>query len=95
MLVRLRARQPELAGWLWAFLDSDAGYTLLRRLPYGGSIPHLDEAITRSVLIPLTDDADMRRLSVDVLGALEQRDQALAMERRARLLVECAIEGSA
>lgn len=93
MLVRLRAHDQSLAGWLWAFLDSDPGYTLLRRLPYGGSIPHLDEAVTRSVVLPLAEDAEMRKVSADVLRALDQRDEALTLERRARRLVEEAIEG--
>jgi type I restriction enzyme S subunit len=95
MLVRLRARDESLSGWLWAFLDSDAGYSLLRRLPYGGSIPHLDETAMRGVLLPLAGEAEMRALSADVLRALSQRDEAVDIERSARRLVEEAIEGVA
>jgi len=95
MLVRIRPFDRGLTGWLWAFLDSEAGYSLLRRLPYGGSIPHLDEAVTKTVLIPLAGQKEMEKLSADVLGALDQRGKALELERRARRLVEETIEGGA
>jgi len=95
MLVRLRAADPELIGYLWAFLDSDVGYSLVRRLPFGGSIPHLDENGLRQVPMPLMDESEMRSISRSVLQALNDRDDALDLEREARRIVEKWLEQAA
>jgi type I restriction enzyme S subunit len=92
MLVRLRAADSELAGYLWAFLDSETGYSLLRRLPYGGSIPHVDEGFMRRVPVPLLGGNEMRNISKSVLAALEEREHALELEREARRIVERFVE---
>jgi type I restriction enzyme S subunit len=94
MLVRLRAADLELTGYLWAFLDSEAGYALVRRLPYGGSIPHLDETFMRRVPIPLMKPDDMKEISTSVLQALKDRDVALELEWQARRIVEQFVEGA-
>jgi type I restriction enzyme, S subunit len=95
MLVRLRASDPELIGYLWAFLDSDIGYSLVRRLPFGGSIPHLDENSVRRIPIPLMDMSEMRSISRSVLQALDARDDALDLEREARGIIEKSLEEAA
>lgn len=65
----------------------------MRRLPYGGSIPHVDEGGMKSIVIPLADQETMEALSRTVLFALEQREKALELEIRARQLVEEKIGG--
>lgn len=92
MLVRLNLHDPDLAGYLFAFLDSPAGYTLLTRLPYGGSIPHFDEAGIANVPIPLMDEEGMRAISQKVLSAFDARDEALDCELEARTIIESIIE---
>lgn len=91
MLVRLNTHEPELAGYLYAYLDSSAGYTQISRLPFGGSIPHLDEKGISSVPVPLMPKAEMLSLGEKVLTAMSSRDEALALERQARELIEEAI----
>jgi type I restriction enzyme, S subunit len=86
--------RPRTDRVLWAFLDSEAGYALVRRLPYGGSIPHIDESFMRGVPVPLMGVSEMKLISRNVLGALKGRDQALDLEREARRTVERFIEGT-
>jgi type I restriction enzyme S subunit len=95
MLVRLNAKDPKLAGYLFAFLQSEAGYRQIACLTYGGSIPHLDENGIASVVIPLMPDDEMRQISKTVINALDDRDEALSLELEARKLVEQAIEEAA
>ena len=92
MLVRLIAKKTELAGYLFAFLDSDIGYSQVIRLPFGGSIPHFTENNIGTVLMPLMPESEMKAISKSVLEAFEKRDQALKLEKKARAMVEFAIE---
>lgn len=92
MLVRLNAKDPGLAGYLFAFLQSEAGYRQIACLTYGGSIPHLDENGIATVVMPLMLDDEMRQISKTVIKALDDRDEALSLELEARKLVEKAIE---
>ena len=94
MLVRLNLKDPEIAGYLYAYIDSIAGYTQISRLPYGGSIPHFDEKGISSILVPLLPKEDILRISNMVLNAFEERDQALNFELQARKLVEDKISYS-
>jgi type I restriction enzyme S subunit len=95
MLVRLKTHEPDLAGYLYAYIDSFAGYEQIARLPYGGSIPHFDEKGISSVPVPLMPRQEMLRISRKVLSAFDARDEALDCERAARSLVEQAIEKGA
>ena len=92
MLVRLRAQSLECTAYLFGFLQSDTAYRQLAVLTYGGSIPHLDVAGIKSVIVPLLADEESEQVGAQVLQAVGGRDQALTLERNARALVERAIE---
>jgi type I restriction enzyme S subunit len=91
MLVRLIPRNCKMAGYLFAFLDSDIGYSQIIRLPFGGSIPHFTESDIGTVLIPLMPENEMLAISSRVLEAFSKRDKALSLEKEARALIEKAI----
>lgn len=96
MLCRLRTAERERTAYLFGFLNSNAAQTQIRVLTYGGSIPHFDEAGISTVVVPLLgDDVHVEALGKRVLRALDGRDDALALERQARALVERAIEEAA
>lgn len=90
MLVRLNTDSVERSAYLFGFLQSDAAYRQIACLPYGGSIPHFDEAGIASVMMPLLDEQST--IEDLVLGAVRARDRALSAEREARRIVEQAIE---
>jgi type I restriction enzyme S subunit len=92
MLVRLNAEELSRSAYLYSFLQSDAAYLQIACLPYGGSIPHLDEGGIATVIVPLLPDNEMEKVSLAALAALESRDRALGMERKARRIVESVIE---
>ncbi|OGP93184.1 MAG: hypothetical protein A2156_08515 [Deltaproteobacteria bacterium RBG_16_48_10] len=92
MLIRLKPKDPSMNGYLFAFLASNAGYTQMAALPYGGAIPHFDERNIGSVVIPLIDEPEMRSLSKEVERIQKGRDEALSLERNAREVVEESIE---
>ena len=92
MLVRLRSQSLESTAYLFGFLQSDAAYRQLAVLTYGGSIPHLDVAGIKSVIVPLLAKEESEQIGGQVLEAVDGRDQALTLDRDARALVEGAIE---
>jgi type I restriction enzyme S subunit len=95
MFVRLNAHDERLAGYLFAFLSSEAGYALLTKLPYGGSIPHLNASQVADMPIPLLDDHLMDRVSALILKANKNRDHAIDLENEASAIVEHTIAGGA
>jgi type I restriction enzyme S subunit len=91
MLVRLNTHEKDMAGYLYAYISSLAGHTVISKFPYGGSIPHMDERGISSVPVPLLAKAEMLALSEQVLRALSARDDALDLELKARAMIEEAI----
>ena len=92
MLVRCVAKEPELSGYLFAFLDSDIGYAQIIKLPFGGSIPHFTEVNIGTVIMHIMDKQEMLSGSHSVLNAFSKRDDAFRLERQARSMIEEAIE---
>jgi type I restriction enzyme, S subunit len=92
MLVRLKAATEEATAYLFGFLQSETAYRQIASLPYGGSIPHFDEAGISTVILPLLPHKDRRRIAQEVLSALGARDDALSAERKGRAIVQAAIE---
>ena len=91
-MVRLRSQSLESTAYLFGFLQSDAAYRQLAVLTYGGSIPHLDVAGIKSVIVPLLGAGESEQIGAQVLQAVDGRDQALTLDREALALVERAIE---
>lgn len=95
MLVRLKSEAKEDTAYLFGFLQSGVAFRQIASLPYGGSIPHFDEAGIASVILPLLPSNERREIARRVLNAVESRDEAHDAEREARGLVEMAIEKGA
>ncbi len=94
MLCRLKTPEPIRTAYLFGFLRSELAYQQIKRLTFGGSIPHFDESGIGDVLIPLLDgESGIANIGAVVLAAVGDRDKALACERLARGLVERKIEG--
>lgn len=94
MLVRLKIRDRVRAGYLYGYLQSDAAYRQIASLTYGGSIPHLDERLLGTVIVPELAESEIVQIGETVLRALDDRDRALDLEREARKTIEQAIEGA-
>lgn len=95
MLVRLRAKTLEDTAYLYGYLQSNAAYKQIASLTYGGSIPHFDEAGMSTVLVPVLEKGLRKQLAKKTLQAVQNRDHALVLDRKARTLVEQAIEQAA
>lgn len=95
MLVRLICDDIDDAAYLYGFLSSQIAYRQIRVLPYGGSIPHFDENGIGDVLVPILDNALRSDIAQKVLLACDLRDEAIELDRRARAMVESAVQSYA
>ena len=94
MLARLKCITPDRAAYLFGFLQSEVAYRQIACLSYGGSIPHFDTDGIASVLMPTCERAIANSIVTDTLSAVESRDQALSLDRKACRLVEETFEES-
>jgi type I restriction enzyme S subunit len=90
--IQIRCGEPVDAGYIFAFLNTRAGYTLLTRLPIGGSIPHILPEDIESLVIPWPDTQMREAIGQKMLDAWMDRQRANELEKRARELVEKTIE---
>ncbi len=95
MLARLVIDDRQLASYVFGFLQSQTAYTQIATLPYGGSIPHLDESGLSTILIPLFSEEENAKIGTAVAEAINDQETALTLDRKARYLVEHAIEEAA
>lgn len=95
MLVRLICDDIEDSAYLFGFLSCQAAYRQIRVLPYGGSIPHFDENGIGDVVVPIFGNTLRSEISRKVLLACDLRDEAIELDRKARAMVEAAVQGYA
>lgn len=93
MLVRLICERLEDSAYLYGFLSSQAAYRQIRVLPYGGSIPHFDAHGISDVVVPIFESGLRSRISNAVLRACDLRDEAIEFDRKARAMIETAVQG--
>jgi type I restriction enzyme, S subunit len=80
---RLLASDDINAGYLYAWLASDYGYSLMTRYAYGSVILEFDRFMLASVHIPLPEPAIRNEIGDLVLKANQLRDQAWRNEQEA------------
>lgn len=90
---RLLAADDMNAGYLYAWLASDYGYTLITRHSYGSVILEFDRFMLASVQIPLPEASIRDEIGNLVLKANKLRDEAWRNEQRAITKLENLIAG--
>ncbi|WP_309387865.1 restriction endonuclease subunit S [Cerasicoccus frondis] len=79
--IRILANNKEQAGYLYAYLASDYGQHLIKRLSYGSVVVHIDKDMLGNVLVPVANTEDEAEIGSLVLKANTLRDQAWQLER--------------
>lgn len=92
LMLRLTSPDKRMLRYLYAFIASRAGQIVTKRLPYGGSIPHMNESQYREVPVPLFDDSVIDRISTKIETFINSKTESNVLENQARVLVERAIE---
>lgn len=94
-MVRVTAKNEADTGYLFAILAGTYGVRLVSREAAGSSIPHIDAARVRAISIPWPADEVRKQIGEPVMEAQRLRDLAAQADRKARILVEEAIEKGA
>ncbi len=92
LMLRLTSPDKRMLRYLYAFIASRAGQIVTKRLPYGGSIPHMNEGQYREVPVPLFEDGLIDRVCEKMEIFINSKTTSNALESQARTLVERAIE---
>ena len=93
-LLRVVPHSPTDLGWLYAFLRSGYGRTMLRSSRYGSTVKHLQPQHLHDVPVPDADASFKDELAGAVTEAFELRDRAYRELLAAEAMYEAALGGS-
>lgn len=75
-MIRIRIANESVRFYVYAFLQSEAGYNQMLKNEYGSVQQHLEPRHLRSVLIPIPDDwSDLQPVIASVREAVEARER--------------------
>ncbi|WP_295441034.1 hypothetical protein [uncultured Thiodictyon sp.] len=93
--IRINCPDACTAGFVFVALTSHYGLRQLKARAYGSSIPHLDVHQIGRVVLPDPGDGERHRIGEAGAEVARLRNEAVAKDRKARALVERAIEDAA
>lgn len=93
--IRAIAADDEQAGYLYAWLASDYGQTLIARYSYGSVIVEIDRHMVGDIRVPVLPSAERKAIATLVLDANRLRDEAWTLEQEALKSLCREIGGSA
>lgn len=93
-LLRLEPRDPGFGGYLYAYLSTEVGQTLLKRGQYGAVIKEIDPKQVRPIPVPVAKNETRRRINEKIVRAWELRDEANRLESEAISELESLIDRS-
>jgi len=75
-LIRITTYDTEYTGYLYAYLKSDLGNTILLTNNYGAVVSHIEPEHLESIYIPILDKCSIQKIHKDIFYAFSLRDQA-------------------
>ena len=81
--LRIEGANDEWAGFIFAWLASAYGQSLVLRHQYGSVITHLDREMLGAVSVPILPDVEREAIATLVLDANRLRDEAWTLEQGA------------
>lgn len=76
-IIRIVPKDPEMTGYLYAWLSADAARTHIGGRQHGGQITHVTDAHVSALPVPRLDSAEEARVGGRVMAALESRERAI------------------
>jgi type I restriction enzyme S subunit len=88
-IIRLVAASHEMTGYLYAWLASPYGNTLIARYGYGAVVSHIEDHHLAEIDVPLLKDfAVQQSISEKVLAANQKRFEAYELEQKALKIIK-------
>jgi type I restriction enzyme S subunit len=83
-IIRIVPANPDVAGFLWVYLNCEYGQALITRNSYGGLVGHIDDHQISQVLVPLLKDPSVQtQINRLALEANAKRTEAYHAEQKA------------
>jgi type I restriction enzyme S subunit len=92
-VIRITAASPIMAGYLYAWLSTDYGRTLVRRFTYGSVVDEVEDRHMKNVAVPLLGQPLIEKIGNLVLKANEKRYEAFIQEQQALSLFNQKVLG--
>lgn len=92
--LRVEGSSDNWAGFIFAWLASAYGQTLLLRHQYGSVITHLDREMLGAIPVPILPDTEQKAIATLVLDANRLRDEAWSLEQGALKMLHDEISPS-
>lgn len=90
--IRMLVSEKRNTGYIFAWLSSDYGQVLIKRLSYGSVVIHIDKEMLASVLIPIPTPEIEKEIGDRVLEANKLRSEAWKLEQQAIKQLEKLIQ---
>ncbi len=91
-LVRIRVHDPNIRGYVYLFLSTDAGRRALIRQSYGSSVPTIPLTAFAGLCVSGADTPTAKQMGQQAINALTKRTKANALEDQAQALLVEALE---
>ncbi len=91
--LRITSDSDEDLAYLYAWLSSEMGQVLIKRMTYGSVVVHIDKDMLSSLPVPVIDAAKRKKIASLVLDANALRDSAWKLEQSAIADIGQHIEG--
>lgn len=86
-IIRIVAKDKSLSGYIYAFLVSRFGKTLLERLAAGGVQPYISEEMLKDIPIPILPEATQQKIHNLIVDAAALRVEANKLLREANIKI--------
>ena len=88
-IIRVVPVNDSIAGFIYVFLLSDYGQTLIQKYTYGSVISHIDDNHVSSIPFPILKNAEVQqKINELALQANEKRYEAYKLEQQALRIVD-------
>lgn len=78
-------------GYIYAFLNSEYGYELIKRFTYGSVVDEIDDRQVKAIPFPLIEESKMKKIGDLMLEANKKRTEAYNLEKGAIKEIESLI----
>jgi type I restriction enzyme S subunit len=91
-LIRIIAKDPNDAGYLYAYLASSIAKPLVTKDQYGGVVDHIEPAHIATLPVPMLEPSTRRRIGDKIVEAWRLREEANRLETEAISELEDAVK---
>lgn len=91
-LIRIVVDDPAMRGYLYQFLQSELGQSLMLKNAYGTNQEHLEPDIIADIPIPIPTDKDLlAQIGNAVVASIDELERSIASGNRAKILLMTAL----